>query len=194
MHEGEGVLGVAGFTRFLVNGLRRHAHQAHLERGLSFDAHAVAFLARYGIDAGHRHLVVFIVGHAHHGGHGDGEVPVVAVGPHRCALCVGGSCIGELERGKRGGVHDVAFGVVGVGSNVPAGGGSVPLHVVARIDLKHVSAATGFGHGGVDGHAVHAAHTGFVLSEEDGVPGLPGVGGGVVGVLLVPHGHGHTVA
>ena len=97
MHEGERVLGVAGFTRFLVDGLRRHAHQTHLERGLSFNAHAVAFFARYGINAGHRHLVVFIVGHAHHGGHGDGEVPVIAVGPHRCALCVGGCCISELE-------------------------------------------------------------------------------------------------
>ena len=35
MNEGQGVLGVARFTRFFVNGLCRHAHQAHLERGLS---------------------------------------------------------------------------------------------------------------------------------------------------------------
>ena len=137
--------------------------------------------------------MVLVVGYAHHGGHGDREVPVVAVGPHRGALCVGGGGVCELEGRERGGVHDVAFGVVGVGSDVPASGWSVPLDLVPSIDLKDIGATTGFGHGGVHGHAVDATDAGLLFIEEDGVPCLSWVGGGVMGVFFVPYGHGYAI-
>ena len=121
MNKREGVLGEARFTGFLIDGRRGHAHQVHFERCLSGDAHAVAFFARHRVNASDRHLVVFIVGHTEHGGHGDGEVPEITVGPNRCALVVSGGRVGKLVGGKFRGVHDVAFGVIGVRSNVPAG-------------------------------------------------------------------------
>ena len=45
MNQGQGVLGETRLSRLLVDGLRRHAHEAHFERSLSGDAHSVALLA-----------------------------------------------------------------------------------------------------------------------------------------------------
>ena len=119
MHEVQGVLGVAGFSSFFVNRGRGHAHHAHFERGLSGDVNTVALLACNGVHSRDGHLMVLVVRDAEHGGHGDGEIPEVAVRPDRGALCVGGVCVGKLVGRERGGVHDVALGVVGVGCDVP---------------------------------------------------------------------------
>ena len=138
--------------------------------------------------------MVLIVSYAHHGGHGDGEVPEIAVRPDRRTLVVGRGRIGKLVGGKFRGVHDVAFGVIGVCSDVPACCRRIPFHVVSCIDLKDISAASGFSHGGVDGNTVDAPNTGLFFVKEHRVSGFTWVGRAVVRVLFVPDGHGNAVS
>ena len=107
--------------------------------------------------------MVFVVGHAGEFWHRNGGIPVVAVGPYWSRLVVGGVGIGELIRRQLGGVHDLTLCVVGVGRDVPACSGRVPLDLVASIDFKHVSAAACFGHRCIDGDAVDTTDTRFIL-------------------------------
>ena len=45
MNKGQGILGEARLSRLLVDGLRRHAHQAHFERSLSCNVNTVALFS-----------------------------------------------------------------------------------------------------------------------------------------------------